>query len=929
VQTATNPQTGEKVQWNGSSWVPVGGAPAAPRPVVVGTPNPYKVQSNQQDLTKGNLDIEGKRLDIQTKQLDLQGKQLDLQKGDADAKLQEGERTAAALATRIQGSAADIANALRGNPAAVKPTVIGEVAGILGEAPKDLVNSSARRTVEDAQLDILDAALTLGTGAAYTREQIEGYRESYFPSLTDDPQNIAVKQQRLLRILEAAKLKAGGAAPMIDQAIAAVGGSLSPDAASAGAAAGDVAGQAIGQPRAPLSDEQKQQFFSILESQGPEAATAYLGQFGFAPKDPASLSQPHAQQIEYPAVNRLAEGIGGVVEGVGDVLGMVSNPIYAGINALTGSNFNPDMGENMREGLGLPAASTPSQSIVNAAGGAALMGGGFAGAARMAAPYVSGAANAASSTFGEAVGKGLQSFGAMPGADMAISGVSGASAEAAGQAGGGQAAQLIAALLGGGAAAPGILRASGAMTRPSGPVGNALTRAGEAENVTVNRAMADRDSQQKVTALGRSMVGGNIMNRDMAKVAGQIEGRVQSLGGNGQALNEPAAVGKTIQGVGKRYIQTSGAEFKGRYTALKAKAGGVPIAPSESVSHIDAILGELGKLPRQNAKEIKYLEDIKADIANGIDVESARSIGSRLSKDISKGEVMFGPAERNVLDIRKALARDTEAGLTAAGKANTAARYRDLDAAYSQRMDFIRQKLQGLLGKRNAPLDPEKAAGRLKTMAGERGDAAGLYQILNKATPEERADIAATFANDLGKGNDGQFSVANFVSDIEKIPASARVALWGKEGAKTLDNLTLLGNEHKRVTKAMGGSPTAVASDYKGYLINFLFGGGLGMVQGGLSSAAALAGVGVAAKAGRDIVNARILMNKDVVNWLRTAPRTTDPKAINAHHARLKAIAARQPAIAGDIQQIEQAMLRAANENVSPSVAASEPEQDR
>lgn len=64
------------------------------------------------------------------------------------------------------------------------------------------------------------------------------------------------------------------------------------------------------------------------------------------------------------------------------------------------------------------------------------------------------------------------------------------------------------------------------------------------------------------------------------------------------------------------------------------------------------------------------------------------------------------------------------------------------------------------------------------------------------------------------------------------------------------------------------------------------------------------------------ILSARALMSAEVSNWLATAPRSRWPQAINTHFARLGAIAARQPGLAEEIRQIEQAVMRAANENV-------------
>jgi len=45
----------------------------------------------------------------------------------------------------------------------------------------------------------------LGTGAAYTKEQLEGYRKSYFPQIGDSKENILAKQQRLNNVIEDCK----------------------------------------------------------------------------------------------------------------------------------------------------------------------------------------------------------------------------------------------------------------------------------------------------------------------------------------------------------------------------------------------------------------------------------------------------------------------------------------------------------------------------------------------------------------------------------------------------------------------------------------------------------------------------------------------------------------------------------------------------
>lgn len=127
----------------------------------------------------------------------------------------ESERTAGFLTSRLQQSMSQLQTAIGSTPSAASPNLSAEVIkNVTGsDYLKNLANPEARQRVEAAELDLLDTSLTLGTGAAYTREQLEGYRKSYFPQLGDKPATIADKAKRLKNLLDAAMIKSGRAAP--------------------------------------------------------------------------------------------------------------------------------------------------------------------------------------------------------------------------------------------------------------------------------------------------------------------------------------------------------------------------------------------------------------------------------------------------------------------------------------------------------------------------------------------------------------------------------------------------------------------------------------------------------------------------------------------------------------------------------------------
>ena len=129
----------------------------------------------------------------------------------------EGERKAETLRQRMEGSLNQLQSVTKENPGAASPSLLAETARKIplfgGDNTANAVMGSDRQRVEAAQLDILDAALTLGTGAAYTKEQLEGYRRSFFPQPFDSEETVKDKKDRLDNILRSARTAAGRAAP--------------------------------------------------------------------------------------------------------------------------------------------------------------------------------------------------------------------------------------------------------------------------------------------------------------------------------------------------------------------------------------------------------------------------------------------------------------------------------------------------------------------------------------------------------------------------------------------------------------------------------------------------------------------------------------------------------------------------------------------
>lgn len=811
-----------------------------------------------------------------------------------DPKLVESERTAAFLATRLKGSLTDIANATRNAPDANRPSVLGTVAGVFGTEARNAANSPERQRVEAAQMDALDAALTLGTGAAYTREQLEAYRQSYFPMLTDDETTVADKRVRFARLLEAAKLKAGNAAPQIDEAIAALSGQGGGNTSEASLRIPD------DQFKAQLAERLKKgdDFAGIVafykaqkgSDPSPDEMNRLAKNFGYS--DPQVLDNPDS------GIGRaLYLGVGDAAETVGDALGIVANPVNAGINAVFGTDIGTDLGATFRSMTGAPSPENDSERLasgINRGGIGAMT---FGGAAGMAAKGLSSGA-----------GNALASFGGSPGFNALSGSAAGGAGEMARQGGAGpvgQAAASLAGGIGGGAAA--MRMAPRAVAQP-----NALAQAGQAEGVTVRRAMVDPNMQPRTAGVQATMIGGPIVNREMAKTAGQIEGRVAALGRGGEAV-DPAVGGDMVRNAAMRDIKASGIAASRQYDRAEKLAGDTKVTPTNAIANLKGHISELSESPKGPPKA---LTDLLDSISNGkqFSVKGLRLLRTSMREEFKTQNLTGSDTERRAMEAVDALSDDIANGLTAAGKGNAAAAFKSADGFYRERMDFIKNTVQGVIGKRDANLSPEKVFSRFKAMASPKGDSAGLARMMRTMKDDETDDIAATFASELGRNGKGEFSTAFLATQAQKLPQAARVNLFGTSGAESLANLQKLATEHARVMGGLNSSRTGQAADYRSWLTNAVLSTGAGLFSGSGTTAIAAAATLGGVKAGRDILTARMVMSPEITKWLATAPRTTSTTAINSHYGRLSAIAAKNPALQTDIAALQQTLMNAAND---------------
>jgi hypothetical protein len=433
--------------------------------------------------------------------------------------------------------------------------------------------------------------------------------------------------------------------------------------------------------------------------------------------------------------------------------------------------------------------------------------------------------------------------------------------------------------------------------------------AAAAEGVDLIRPMVDPASRSDYGALESNIYSQPIIRGAAARVRGQVEDRVSQLASSGTAL-EPNAAGDVIQGAGNRFI-TKSRNIKNRlYDRAESLGGASAVKTTEAQSQIDQELSQLAEAPETNGAEINFLQNLKSDLAQPQTVGSIRRIRTSLRGQINNANLTATTAEARAMRVLDAAKNDIQRDAPPAA----ASAYARADAFNRERQTHIDTVLREFLGKRDQPLDSEKAFSRLKSLASPGGGGRRLAAVMRNLEPDERQDIAATIAQSLGRRSaDEPFSTALFVSQTSKLSPAARRTIFGPDGAQSIENLRLLSRKLEEAEKDINRSRSATVLERQGVRSAaraFIAGiAGLGAQAATGDLRVGIAGAGVAAgamgvNATRRVLSARAMVNPRVSRWLAESATASTPAQAKEATRKLGVIIAREPAIAHELKPI-------------------------
>ena len=607
-------------------------------------------------------------------------------------------------------------------------------------------------------------------------------------------------------------------------------------------------------------------------------------------------------------------GVGDVAQGVGDAVGLVANPLNAGINALTGSNLSTDLGQTFRDATGAPEGRSPLASAINRGGASVLTTAGISGLAR---PVAQSAGQFVADAFAQqpvrrAVAEGANTVARTLSQEpirQAVGGASaGAAAELARQAGANPLLQVAAGLAGGvgGYGAAGIPQA---IMQPR--QANPLLQAAQRQGVEIMPADAGGVTTQRLTSAAAQAPVSSPPIVAAAERANATFGQATQRATGGSRL-APDDAGAIVRSAGDRFTKESRAKGGALYNRAENMAKGVRIKARGAIQTIDEQIAQLREGGEVNAPLIGELTKFRNSLANneGIRIGGMRDIRTGAQKAAYSDDLRATPAQRVFGIVADAISQDIDAGLAQAGRSNAAQAFKTADAYWRDRVQYIDNVLEPIIGNGKSG---EAVLRSVEDMAKGKGKGVQtLMKLMRSVDKEELSDIQATIIDRLGRASSGQqnaegnvYSAAQFLTRWNDMSAKGKAALFPDQNVRrNLDELAIIAENMKQSARFANTSNTA------GGII------GQTIITGGVAAGGILPFI---LGTGAQYLSGRVLASPGLTRWLAAMPK--NPQAQAAHIKRLDSIAAAEPIIANDIASIKQFL---ANAPTSARAAAAE-----
>jgi hypothetical protein len=603
---------------------------------------------------------------------------------------------------------------------------------------------------------------------------------------------------------------------------------------------------------------------------------------------------PEAVKNDKPApsmTDNFLSGVGDIVKGLGDTVGIVNNPLNAGVNAVLGTNLSTDTGRLMRDATGLPDISSPYAKAINEGGASAL---GFTGLAKTGTKFATGLTE-----------KALKQLSATPLTDMFTGAVSNTAAEVVRQEGGGPVAQFMAALTAG-IPAYATGRATNSVVNPA--TKTAAGQAAERQGILMMPADAGGPMTRRVTggAAQLPFSANPILEGADASVKSARDAVNRNVNNLGGVLSEVEA-GNLVTKTGENVLADKIVKADTMITDVNNKAQGIAVAPTKALKVVDDEIDRLNRNPKTNAAAIAELENYRADIVGGSVLQGIRDLKTSLGSKSFDGKLRSTTDQARNGRIAEALDADIETSLAAAPDALDA--YRKFNSYYKERAGVLEQ-FDSLIGTGKSGevlLKDIESLGR-----GNKGGVEMLRTVFGEMKPAEASQLRATLVDRLGRQQNGSdFSASTFFTNYgEKMTNDTKDAMFGTSGLRrNLDEIATVAKEMQAAgrfanTSNSGGS-VAIGSN-----LGILASGPTALFLGDMATATQ-AFIGVLALGGTQYAAGKLLASPKFASWLARAPKSNDPLAVRNYATKLTAIAAAQPELAPDIEAYQQSVLDA------------------